>query len=194
MANLSKKELRKERQQKDKNKRQEQAQKKEAIAQVKPLLFALGLWLILMMLAHIADYYWHIATGMIDFVVNSTITIGNALGFDVAHTYSPHLQIAGFDMQVIFECTAYNFYLFIIALVLFARWTIKDKLINFCLFMLSVFLLNTSRFIIMGYIGAFKPNIFHQIHDYVWTILFALLVAGLYIWRNKKYNKKNLAS
>ncbi|PID88582.1 MAG: hypothetical protein CSB03_00635, partial [Bacteroidia bacterium] len=183
------KELKKERLYKQREQQKERDRKRQAIQQIKPLLYALALWLVLMMLAHIADYYWHIAEDMIKFVVASTILIGNSLGFDVAQTIPPNLQVAGFNMQVIFECTAYNFYLFVVALVLFARWTWQDKLINFAIFIVSIFLLNTSRFIIMGYIGSAFPSLFHQIHDYVWTILFALLTAGLYMWRNQKYNR-----
>ncbi len=167
---------------------QQATKKQQAIQQTKPLIFTLILWMIFMFMAHIADYYWGISKHMIAFVVETTIFIGSSLGFSLADSISPHLQVAGFDMEVIFECTAYNFYLFVIALVLFARWTLKDKFINFAIFMLSVFLLNASRFIIMGYIGSKFPKVFHQIHDYVWTILFALLIAGLYLWRNKKYN------
>ncbi len=189
MATKSKKELKKERLYKQREQQKERDRKRQAIQQIKPLLYALGLWLLLMMVTHIADHYWQIAKWMIDFVVASTIVIGKSLGFNVAQTISPNLQIADFNMQVIFECTAYNFYLFAIALVLFAHWTWKDKLINFSIFIISIFLLNTSRFIVMGYIGSAFPHLFHQIHDYVWTILFALLTAGLYMWRNKKYRK-----
>ncbi len=189
MTKKSKKTLKKERLYKQRVQQKERNRKRKAIQQIKPLLYALALWLFLMMIAHIADHYWYISKGMINFVVKSTILIGSGLGFDVAETISPSLQVAGFDMQVIFECTAYNFYLFVIALVLFAPWTWQDKLINFVIFIVSIFLLNTSRFIIMGYIGKIFPSLFHQIHDYVWTILFALLTAGLYMWRNQKYNR-----
>jgi len=89
-----------------------------------------------------------------------------------------------YQMKVIFECTAYNFYLFALALAVFGRWSLKDKFINFFIFIFSIFFLNAFRFIVMGYVGKFFPNIFHQVHDYVWTIVFGLIVFILYIWRN----------
>lgn len=190
MAKENKKALKQAAAQKQRQKKEDKARRDKALKQIKPLLFSLLLWVVLMIMAHVADHYWHIADGVVALVVSSTIFIGNALGFDVAHTVAPHLQVAGFDMQVIFECTAYNFYLFVIALVVFAPWSWKDKLINYLIFTLSVFLLNASRFIVMGYVGRAFPQLFHQIHDYVWTILFALLIAVLYIWRNKKYSQK----
>ena len=122
----------------------------------------------------------------INFVVNSSVVIGSILFIPVESSGSPMISVAGYNMRVIFECTAYNFYLFAIALVVFARWNIKDKLINFLIFIVSIFILNTFRFIIMGYVGKFWPHLFHQIHDYVWTIIFGLVVFILYIWRNDK--------
>lgn len=122
----------------------------------------------------------------IKFVINSTVFIGNLLFIPVKSHQFPLISVSGYTMKVIFECTAYNFYFFALALVIFAKWKIIDKLINLGIFLLSIFLLNTVRFIVMGYVGKLWPSMFHQIHDYVWTILFGIMVFILYIWRNDK--------
>lgn len=162
------------------------AKKKEALERLKPLLFSFILWGVLMGIIYIPAIHEAVMGFFVEFVVKTTVIIGNILFLPVESTGSPLIKVAGYTMKVIFECTAYNFYLFAIALVVFGKWSLKDKLINFLIFIISIFILNSFRFIIMGYVGKFFPSIFHQVHDYVWTIVFGLVVFILYIWRNDK--------
>lgn len=164
----------------------EQLRKKEAIRRLKPLLFSFALWGVFMAIVYIPAIHNALMGFFVEFVVNSTVILGNILFLPVETTGSPIIIVAGYTMKVIFECTAYNFYLFALALVLFAKWSVKDKFINFIIFLISIFVLNASRFIIMGYVGKYFPHAFHQVHDYVWTIVFGLVVFILYIWRNDK--------
>ncbi|NOR88184.1 MAG: hypothetical protein GQ527_11295 [Bacteroidales bacterium] len=162
----------------------EQSKKKEALERLKPLFFSFILWGILMGLIYIPVIHQATMSFFVDFVVESTVFLGNLLFFPVESSGSPLIQVAGYHMKVIFECTAYNFYLFALALVVFGKWSLKDKIINFIIFIISIFILNAFRFIIMGYVGKFFPSAFHQVHDYVCTIVFGLVVFILYIWRN----------
>lgn len=164
----------------------EKNKRKEAIDSLKPLFYSFALWGVLMGIIYIPAIHNAVMDVFINFVVKSTVLMGHILFLPVESSESPFIAVAGYNMKVIFECTAYNFYLFAIALVAFARWTWKDKLINFGIFILSIFVLNAFRFIVMGYVGKFWPNLFHQIHDFVWTIIFGLVVFILYIWRNDK--------
>jgi len=164
----------------------EKNKRKEAIESLKPLFFSFALWGVLMAIIYIPAIHDAIIEGFVSFVVKSTVVVGSILFLPVESSGSPMISVAEYNMRVIFECTAYNFYLFAIALVVFAKWNIKDKLVNLLIFIISIFILNTFRFIIMGYVGKLWPNLFHQIHDYVWTIIFGLVVFILYIWRNDK--------
>ncbi len=164
----------------------EKSKRKEAIESLKPLFYSFALWGVLMGIIYIPVIHEAVINVFVSFVVKSTVIIGSILFLPVESRQVPEITVAGYHMKVIFECTAYNFYLFSIALVVFARWNIKDKLINFVIFISSIFVLNAFRFIIMGYVGKFWPHLFHQIHDYVWTIVFGLVVFILYIWRNDK--------
>jgi len=164
----------------------EKNKRKEAIESLKPLFYSFALWGAFMGIIYIPAIHNAIMDLFVNFVVHSTVIIGNLFFLPVESSAPPFITVAGYNMRVIFECTAYNFYLFAIALVVFAKWNIKDKLLNFGIFILSIFLLNSFRFIIMGYVGKFWPGLFHQIHDYVWTIVFGLVVFILYIWRNDK--------
>ena len=164
----------------------EKKKKDEVLKRLKPLLFSFALWGLLMSIVHIPIIHDYLQNFFIEFVVDSTMFIGNLLFFPVESTGSPMINVAGFQMKVIFECTAYNFYLFAFSLAIFGKWTLKDKLMNLLIFIASIFILNIFRFIIMGYIGKYFPQAFHQIHDYVWTVVFGLAVFILYIWRNDK--------
>lgn len=164
----------------------EKNKRKEAIESLKPLFYSFALWGVFMVIIYIPAIHDAIMDLFVSFVVNSTVIIGKLFFLPVESSAPPFIAVAGYNMKVIFECTAYNFYLFAIALVAFARWNWKNKLINLGIFVLSIFVLNAFRFIVMGYVGKLWPNLFHQIHDYVWTIVFGLVVFILYIWRNDK--------
>lgn len=164
----------------------EKARYKEAFERLKPLIYSFILWGILMGIIYIPAIHEWVMDFFVEFVVNSTVIIGSLLFIPIESSGSPLITVADYSMKVIFECTAYNFYLFAIALVVFGKWSIKNKIINFFIFVISIFILNAFRFIIMGYVGKFWPDMFHQIHDYVWTIVFGLVVFILYIWRNDK--------
>lgn len=170
-------------------KAQEKAEKQkrnEAFERLKPLLYSFALWGVLMGIVYIPFIYDFLMSFLVDFVVASTVALGNVLFIPIETSGSPLITVAGYTMKVIFECTAYNFYLFAIALVVFGKWSLKDKLINLLIFIVSIFFLNAARFVIMGYVGKVWPHLFHQVHDYVWTIVFGLVVFILYIWRNDK--------
>lgn len=177
-------ELKKEQKKQKAQSKVELAKKKEAIERLKPLLYSFALWGLLMAIVYIPAIHTAIIDFFVDFVVKTTVVIGSLLFLPVESQASPLIVVAGYHMRVIFECTAYNFYLFAIALVVFGKWSLKSKIINLIIFVLSIFVLNAFRFIIMGYVGKYFPNVFHQVHDYVWTIVFGLVVFILYIWRN----------
>ena len=83
------------------------------------------------------------------------------------------------------ECTAYNFYIFVIYLSLLSPVKWKQRIITLLIFLGAVFVVNNMRFITMGYIGKHSPHLFHYIHDYLWNILFGFMVFLIWAWRYK---------
>jgi len=164
----------------------EKNKRKEAIESLKPLFYSFALWGAFMGIIYIPVIHDTLKDFFIEFVINSTVFLGKILFIPIKSSKIPLITVSGYTMKVIFECTAYNFYFFALALVIFAKWSLIDKLKNLGIFLISIFLLNAIRFIVMGYVGKFWPSLFHQIHDYVWTILFGIMVFILYIWRNDK--------
>lgn len=181
-----KQEQKKEEKKKKALKKAEKANYSEAFNRLKPLLYSFVLWAVLMGIMYIPAIHENVMDFFVEFVVKSTVIVGSLMFFPIESSGSPLITVAGYNMKVIFECTAYNFYLFAIALVVFGQWNLKNKIINLFIFVISIFILNAFRFIVMGYVGKFWPEMFHQIHDYVWTIVFGLVVFILYIWRNDK--------
>ncbi|MBW6479840.1 MAG: archaeosortase/exosortase family protein [Bacteroidales bacterium] len=152
----------------------------------KPLLFAFVSWFLLLAVLHlpvIKDFVRYVMVSITHF---SAIVTGKLLFLPVADKGYPVMDFAGFGMQVILECTAYNFYLFVLMITLFAPWTKRQKLINFAVFAGVIFITNNLRFLIMGAIGRYYPALFGQIHDYLWNILFAILVFMMFLWADSR--------
>lgn len=42
----------------------------------------------------------------------------------------------------------------------------------------------------MGYIGSWMPGAFEAIHDYLWNVVFGILVFAVWLWRDRKANPK----
>ena len=91
-------------------------------------------------------------------------------------------------MKVVMECTAYNFYIFVIYLSLLSPVSFKQRIITLAIFIGAVFFVNSMRFIVLGYIGSHHADLFHLLHDYLWNILFGLMVFIIWAWRYGGFN------
>jgi exosortase/archaeosortase family protein len=150
------------------------------------LILSVILWVILTSLVFIPSIKDVIHDRMILFTGNSLIFGGKIFQYPVSMVSFPNIEIFNFRMQIIFECTGFNYYLFALALVIFSPWTLKNKIINFVIYIAVIYLLNMLRFIVMGFIGRNYPDLFDGIHNYFWNILFALVVLFMWIVTNDK--------
>lgn len=180
MANS--KELREKAKQRDKLRR-------EYLKRIKPLLFSFSGWFLLLAMIHLPGIKDVIRHFMVNFTHKSVIATGKLLQLPVSDGGFPALNFSGFGMEVILECTAYNFYIFILMISIFMPWSIKNKAINFVIMTGVIFIANKMRFLIMGAIGNYSTNVFYNIHDYFWNILFALLVFIIILWADKRSDK-----
>jgi len=124
----------------------------------------------------------------VGFTTESTFIIGQVFFIPIQRVGFSSIIVNGFAMEIIVECTAYNFYLFALALAIFANWSWKHKLINLTIFFGVIFLTNILRFFAMGYVGRYYPEIFDTTHDYIWNILFGFMIFGVWAWRDKMNN------
>lgn len=171
---------------KQKTKLPAQQSKEAYLKRFKPLLFAFVSWFVLLAILHLPGIKDFVRYAMVSFTHTSAIATGKLLFLPVADKGYPVMDFAGFSMQVILECTAYNFYLFVLIITVFAPWTIRQKLINFAVFAVVIFITNNLRFLIMGAIGRYYPAVFNLIHDYLWNILFAILVFMIFLWADSR--------
>jgi exosortase/archaeosortase family protein len=172
----------------DKTTEQKKPTARDYIKKLMPLIKAFVLWFLLVIIVHIPGIDDAFREFIVGFTTASTVILGKVLFIPIERTGFASIVVNDFPMEIIVECTAYNFYLFAIALALFASWKWKDKLINLLIFIVVIFLMNNLRFFAMGYVGGSYPQFFDTTHDYVWNILFGFMIFGLWAWRDTKTN------
>jgi exosortase/archaeosortase family protein len=155
--------------------------------QFRPLVFAIASWAIVMLILHLPAIQLPVIAFFVKFTLKSAIVFGKIFFIPIESPEFPFLKVAGYQMVVIMECTAYNFYVFSIFLSLFSPGTWKRRLVTLGIFLISIFVINNLRFITMGYVGKYYPAILDQLHDYIWNILFGFFVFLIWLWRNKRF-------
>lgn len=168
--------------------KQKKPEFKDYIKKLMPLIKAFALWFVLVIIVQLPGIKEAFRDFIVSATTSSTMVLGKVLFIPIERTGFSGIKVNDFAMQIIVECTAYNFYLFAIALALFAEWKWKHKLINFLIFLGVIFFVNNLRFFAMGYVGRHYPEFFDTTHDYVWNILFGFLIFGIWAWRDTKTN------
>jgi exosortase/archaeosortase family protein len=171
-----------------KQKQQKPIFSKELIIKLLPLLKAFALWFILVLIVHAPGIKDAFRNFFVGFTTTSTIIMGKIFFIPIERLSFSSITVDGFSMEIIVECTAYNFYLFAFSLAVFANWKIKYKFINLLIFLGVIFLTNILRFFAMGYVGRYYPQFFSTTHDYVWNILFGFMIFAVWAWRDKINN------
>lgn len=161
---------------------------KELLIKLLPLIKAFALWFILVLIVHIPGIKDGFRNFFVGFTTNSTVLIAKGMFIPMQKLNFSTISLNGFTMEIIVECTAYNFYLFALALAVFANWSVMHKLLNLLIFLVVIFITNIMRFFAMGYIGRYYPELFSTTHDYVWNILFGFMIFGVWAWRDKANN------
>ncbi len=176
------------------NREQEKQRRKQLLYQLKPLLWAFIAWFAINALIHLPAFSQPVRDFFVGFTTHAAYWFAKVLFIPAEMTQVPYLSVKGFYMQVVPECTAYNFYIFGITLVLFARWPWRHKLVNLGIILLGIFIMNNIRFVTMGYVGNLRPELFDPIHDYAWNILFGFMVFGIWAWRETAARKALLTA
>jgi exosortase/archaeosortase family protein len=163
--------------------KQQREKTRQLIKYMAPLFWAFVTWFALISLVHTPWLRDITRDFFVGFTTHAAYWFGRVLFIPVEMRNVPFLAVKGFNMQVVMECTAYNFYLFALVLTLFARWPLRHKFISLAIFLVVIFILNNMRFITMGYLGSYRPDLFDVVHDYLWNILFGFMVFGIWAWR-----------
>lgn len=158
-----------------------------------PLMLAVVLWMATNVVIHLAVFKDQVQAFFVQFTIQSVSLVGSLLHIPVTSTVSPLISIDGYAMEVVMECTAYNFYIFVFFLSLLSPVKLLSRFITLFIFMVAVFVVNTMRFFTLGMLGKHYPALFHGVHDYLWNILFGILVFLIWLWRYKFNSLQNKA-
>ncbi|MCK5838559.1 MAG: exosortase/archaeosortase family protein [Bacteroidales bacterium] len=156
------------------------------------LLKSLVLWIILVGIVTHPAIKRAVKEAMINFTGSGVEFVCNQFHIPVHISGYPYISIFHFKMEILYECSAYNYYLLVIALSVFALWPWKNMIFNGLIMLLTIFIMNTLRFIMMGYIGRYHYSMFDSIHNYFWNIFFALLLLLMWVWLGESGEKAYL--
>jgi exosortase/archaeosortase family protein len=176
---------------------------KELLKELLPLIKAFGLWILLVVIVawDYTNYRWfsmffidfttYLSYGLskIMFIPARIIGSGESMVTTLVVNYKS-IVISNYPMIIELECSAYHAYIAMIALVIFSKWTVKQKLAAGSILFVSLAVINSLRIIMLGVIGRKFPSVFNMMHDYVWNILLVIIIWGLWEIANKKLNKQ----
>jgi exosortase/archaeosortase family protein len=175
---------------------------KELLIELLPLIKAFGLWIVLVIIVawdytnnrwfsmFFVDFTTYLSHGLAKMMFIQSRILGS--GQSMVTTLEVNYQsvvINNYPMIIELECSAYHAYIAMIALVLFSKWTPKQKLITGSILFASLAVINSLRIIMLGVIGRKFPGVFNLMHDYIWNILLVIIIWGLWELANKKLNK-----
>jgi exosortase/archaeosortase family protein len=165
----------------------EKAHKKEVnknlLKQFVPLLVAVLLWFVTLMVLHLPSIKNDVALFFVKLTLDTALIFGKILFIPMQSHSFPYITVDGYTMQIVMECTAYNFYIFVFYLSLLSPVNWKQRLVTLAIFIGAVFIVNNLRFITLGFIGNNMASSFNFIHDYLWNILFGFMVFLIWAWR-----------
>ena len=128
-------------------------------------------------------------------VIGTAVRIGGLWGLAV-NSHADILTVNGFAMQVINECTALNYVIILsTAMLLFARHSIRYRLVGVLIAVPTIILVNAFRLVISGICGSVSRRLFDIVHEYLWVALFALLIFAMWkVWadRSLPFSRKKM--
>jgi exosortase/archaeosortase family protein len=122
------------------------------------------------------------------FTIAFTKVVGSMLG--MAMTSSDDiLYTNGFPLRIAGECTALNYILILtLAILFYSRHSLLYRLSGIAVATVILVLLNAIRLIVLGLIGPISLDLTIFVHEYVWAVIFALLVFAIWkVWADRKF-------
>jgi exosortase/archaeosortase family protein len=175
---------------------------KELLKELLPLIKSFALWIVLVVIVawdytnnrwfsmFFVDFTTYLTHGLAKmlFIPSRIIGSGQSMVTTLVVNYKS-IVISNYPMIIELECSAYHAYIAMISLVLFSKWTAKQKLITGSVLFVSLAVINSIRIIMLGVIGRKFPGVFNLMHDYLWNILLVIIIWGLWEMANKRLNK-----
>lgn len=181
-----------------------QISRKALFQELLPLIKSFSLWVVLVIIVawDYTNYRWfsmafvyfttYLTYGLakIMFLQAAVLGAGSSMMTTLEVNYLS-ISINNYPMIIEIECSAYHAYIALIALVVFSKWTYKQKITIGSILFVAMALLNSIRIIMLGVIGRKYPEIFNLMHDYIWNILLVIIIWGMWELVNQKLSKKS---
>jgi len=95
------------------------------------------------------------------------------------------INLSGFRMEVIYECTGiYAWIVYSAAVLAYPTGNYLKNILGFLIGFPAIYIVNLFRFIILGLVGAYWPNAFDFIHAYLWQLImigFLILLFWIFV-------------
>jgi len=182
----------------------QQQKRKELLSELLPLGKSFALWIVLVIIVAwdytnkqwfsmlFVDFTTYLSYGLskIMFIPAKVLGSGTGMVTTIEVTYRS-IVIGGYPMIIELECSAYHAYLAMIALVVFSKWTNKQKITAGSILFVTLAIINSLRIVMLGVIGRKMPQVFDFMHDYLWNILLVIIIWGLWEIVNKRIARIN---
>ncbi|MDR3579645.1 MAG: archaeosortase/exosortase family protein [Oryzomonas sp.] len=122
------------------------------------------------------------------FTIAFTKVVGSILGMTMTSS-DDILYTNGFPLRIAGECTALNYILILaLAILLYARHSLLYRLSGIAAATGILLIVNAIRLIVLGLIGPISLDLTLFVHEYVWAVIFALLVFSIWIvWADREF-------
>ncbi|HOO97162.1 MAG TPA: archaeosortase/exosortase family protein [Caldisericia bacterium] len=101
--------------------------------------------------------------------------------------YGAFLNLQGFYMEIIYECTGiYAWIVYSAAVLAYPTTNYMKNVYGFLIGIPAIYLINLLRFIVLGFVAAYWPAAFDFLHAYLWQLIIIgfilLLFWGFISW------------
>lgn len=96
------------------------------------------------------------------------------------------IRLPNESLIITLECTAVYLVILFAALILAYPATWRSKRMGLLIGIPAIFVMNAIRLLVVGVVSYLFPSLFELVHDYVWQVLFVIMVFLLWlVWMEK---------
>jgi exosortase H (IPTLxxWG-CTERM-specific) len=149
-----------------------------------------GVILFFVIVFNTKTFYYHINVPFTSFIVWTSSFLINLFG-GTSFVNGTHLSTPQFGINVVDGCNGIYATAILLSGIIAYPSRIKHKMIGILLGFIAIFAVNLVRVISLLYLGQSYPDIFKELHVFIWQpviIIWAIYI--WYVWWNKIEGKK----
>ncbi len=138
-----------------------------------------GILLLFVIIFNNKVFYWNVNVPFTSFIVFSSSFLINLFG-GTSFVNGTHLSNPQFGINVVDGCNGIYATAILLSGVIAYPAKVRHKLLGVLIGFVAIFALNLVRVISMLYLGQYFPDIFKEIHIFVWQPI--IILWAIYIW------------